>query len=99
MASRGDELAKRTLWEVVITDRKRILFAKLRDRGVREADWKDALSKIALKVYRNIEQLEGARAYIRWEERVLRSECRVWLRDYGIFCESADNCQHEDTTH
>ena len=84
MASRGDELAKRTLWEVVITDRKRILFAKLKDRGVREADWKDAHSNTALRVYIKIEQLKVTRAYCAWEEKLLRSECRLWIRDYAI---------------
>jgi len=68
-ASRGDELAKRTLWELLLTDRKRIILSKLRDGDVRESDREDAHSNIALKVYSNIEQLKVTRAYIRWEDR------------------------------
>jgi hypothetical protein len=83
-ASRSDELAKRESWELLATDRKRIILAKLRDGNVRPSDAEDAHHNIILKVYERIEQLKTARSYRRWEERVIHEECGRWRRDYAI---------------
>ena len=83
-AREGDEAAKNALLLILEIERRSIILAKLRDGDVREADRKDAHHNVALKVHDRIEQLKITRAYPRWEERIIREECRKWRHDYGI---------------
>src|ERR1700732_2330050 len=82
-ASRGEQSAKEAVWELVVTERKRIINAKLKRLGVRVSDWEDALSRIGQKIYDKIEMLEKARAYPAFEAKFVSEEARWWRGLYG----------------
>ena len=84
-ASRRDDVAKRTLWELVVTYRKRNIMAQLIRGDVRWGDVLDAHQNVALKVYQKIELLKATRAYPAFESRIVAEEARKWRRLYDHF--------------
>jgi hypothetical protein len=81
-ARKGNQAAKDALLVILETQRKPIIFRKLRVGDVRPADVPDGHHDICLKVYKSIEGLEITHAYFSYEARIINSVCKAWRHSY-----------------
>src|SRR2546426_3873751 len=81
-ARRGDEAAKWTLVVAVEIERRPTIRKKLRLAGVRHDDLPDAHHQVGMKVYDKIELLRAARAYFKFELRIINEISRKWRINY-----------------
>jgi hypothetical protein len=70
-ARQGDAAAKDSLLVILETERKPTILRKLRARYVWSQDLRDAHHDVVLRVGEKIKQLRSARAYFKWEARII----------------------------